>query len=300
MIKQLLIFSFCLTSYGFGVPEESLICPETPAIICSSSNCYTIVGELGRGACGKVLEVCDSNGQLYALKLFSDPVFSADAKRIYELGSTLQHQNIIRSLDYMFDDTSINHPNASIILEFVRGETLNSLPNGTLTPDQAKNLCLQFIDAMRYSLDLGVIHVDMHLENLMIDKDFVLKIIDIDSFFHSDILRAYKDEISGIKNHSFIHSNSETDNKSHEVFSLLASYFDKTITEACMAILCKSNLDRNEKINMRSSIKKLAWEYVEDVEENQSIWIDEYLDHLVALLDGENDSQLSASGTRGK
>ena len=42
---------------------------------------------------------------------------------------------------------------------------------------------------------------------------------------------------------------------------------------------------------MRLSIKKLAWECLEDVEERQYILIDDYLDHLVYLLEYWNQSQ---------
>jgi len=63
------------------------------------------------------------------------------------------------------------------------------------------------------------------------------------------------------------------------------SYYFKDITGICNNLINKSTLPRNDRINMRVEVKKLAWNYQEDVEEGQSITVDYYLNQLIELLE---------------
>jgi len=67
------------------------------------------------------------------------------------------------------------------------------------------------------------------------------------------------------------------------VSMVCSDYFDR-ICETCMVFVRKSDLDREQKINMYAAIKKLAWHYSEDVEDELNTPIDAYFDKLTDIL----------------
>jgi hypothetical protein len=62
-----------------------------------------------------------------------------------------------------------------------------------------------------------------------------------------------------------------------------ARYFDR-ITEICSKLISKSNTNREEKIEMRANIKKIAWNYEEDMEDGTCLPLITYLDLLMQTL----------------
>jgi serine/threonine protein kinase len=68
-----------------------------------------------------------------------------------------------------------------------------------------------------------------------------------------------------------------------QMMPLLSNYFNN-ITEICVRFITKSNLSREKKLKLRTAIKILAWNYLEDVEENLVVPIDYYFDQLIAIL----------------
>jgi len=63
----------------------------------------------------------------------------------------------------------------------------------------------------------------------------------------------------------------------------LVIYFD-TIAEFSFKIIAKSKISREEKMNLHIEIKKLAWNYAEDLEEGKEVFITEYLNKLIETL----------------
>lgn len=59
-----------------------------------------------------------------------------------------------------------------------------------------------------------------------------------------------------------------------------ANYFDR-ITEICIKLISISDTNREEKIEMRANIKKIAWNYEEDMEEGISLPLMTYLEKLL-------------------
>jgi len=83
--------------------------------------------------------------------------------------------------------------------------------------------------------------------------------------------------------------NSSTSTYDSTVFkhAIEIHYFDK-ITNICMTILEKSNLQRNERINLRVDFKKLTWNFQEDMDEGIDSSIQSYLDQLAETLPTAN------------
>lgn len=68
-----------------------------------------------------------------------------------------------------------------------------------------------------------------------------------------------------------------------DLTSVYAFYFD-AISNICISIIEKSDIDRTDKINLRVEIKKLVWNYREDVEEGKVVPLEFYFDQLVQIL----------------
>lgn len=56
------------------------------------------------------------------------------------------------------------------------------------------------------------------------------------------------------------------------------------MTEICIKLISLSDLPRDEKINLRAEIKKVAWNYQEDVDEGKKIAFENYLEALRVIL----------------
>jgi protein-serine/threonine kinase len=101
----------------------------------------------------------------------------------YEIGKQLNHVNIIKTLDMDYDLNCIVYEN------FIGTDMLDYLNNNTQF-DMKKNLRYfsQVLDGMEYLHSVGIAHLDMKLENIVIDENQnLVKIID---FGYSVIFRA--------------------------------------------------------------------------------------------------------------
>lgn len=106
----------------------------------------------------------------------------------YEIGKQLNHVNIIKTLDM---DSNLN----CIVYENFTGTDMLDYLNNNTQFDIRKNLryFAQVLDGMEYLHSVGVAHLDMKLENIVIDeKQNLVKIID---FGYSVIFRANNSEL---------------------------------------------------------------------------------------------------------
>lgn len=72
----------------------------------------------------------------------------------------------------------------------------------------------------------------------------------------------------------------------------ISSYYFNSATEACIKFIAKSDLGRFEKLQLRAEIKKIAWEYEEDCEDQCTLPIEHYFEHLTQLLQTELKSNI--------
>jgi Tol biopolymer transport system component len=132
---------------------------------------YRIVSKLGEGGMGAVYRATDTKlNREVAIKVLPD-AFAADPDRLARF--TREAQVL----------ASLNHPNIAdiygveeraIVMELVDGATLA----GPLTEDRALPLVEQFIDALEYAHDHGVIHRDLKPANLKVTPEGQLKVLD--------------------------------------------------------------------------------------------------------------------------
>jgi serine/threonine protein kinase len=98
--------------------------------------------------------------------------FAREARAIEHL----EHDNILKIFDYSGTDVDACY----IVTEFVDGVTLQKLLNErTRIPSEVTaSIGLRLAEALEYAHNLGIIHRDLKLENVMIRKDGTLKLMD--------------------------------------------------------------------------------------------------------------------------
>jgi hypothetical protein len=279
-MKQILFLFFILHS-AFSFSEE---------VVYSLDECYVISKELGHGAFGVVYEVQDSQGNSFALKKHLPYGYSGKIIRIYEdsyrefsIGQVLDHPNIIKSIDWFIDELDFEY----VLLELVNGENVHDVQKKSLTFEQSLKICLQLIDALEYSLNMGYIYLDMHSKNVMITDNFDMKIIDLSSFFSLDELNMLK--AKGKKGHSLREEKLHRFMARHKgLTEQIDRYFFyinfNDYVRLVIKILNRAEIDRETKINLFAEIKKVEWNYDEDFDESIELPVSEYLNRLKQIL----------------
>jgi serine/threonine-protein kinase len=146
---------------------------------------YEIVGEIGRGAMGRVLRAIDpAIGRTLAIKVIrlDDIADPSEQERLRERlarearsAGALSHPNIVTIYD-----AGEHGDLAFIAMEYVDGTTLaDRLKSGQpLTPEQLARILAETAAALDYAHSKGVVHRDVKPANIMITTDGAAKITD--------------------------------------------------------------------------------------------------------------------------
>jgi len=168
---------------------EKLIAGRWRGFLISSK--YRLLERLGAGGMGAVY-LCEHihMGRKVALKILpiSQAEDAASLARFYREAravARLDHPNIVRAHDIDQDDKL-----HFIVLEFVDGCNLHDFirRNGTTTPERAAHYIRQAALGLQHAHEAGLVHRDIKPGNLLIDRQGVVKILDMGlaRFFHED------------------------------------------------------------------------------------------------------------------
>jgi eukaryotic-like serine/threonine-protein kinase len=143
---------------------------------------YRLLELLGVGGMGQVyLAAHETMRRLVAIKLLTlrpgaDPSILPRFQREARAMAALDHPHIVKAFDADKDD-KIHY----IVLEYVDGLSLNDLvrQRGTLTLDRAANYICQAAIGLHHAHQMGVIHRDIKPGNMLIDRDGLVKILDM-------------------------------------------------------------------------------------------------------------------------
>lgn len=167
-----------------SIPTPSSTCTTTsaPTII---NGRYKVLKELNRGGTAVVYEGQDLHSTEYksvALKIMSLKDGKAtmpltNVKREVEYAASLQHENIVRLIDFVIDGQTI-----IIVWEIIVGPDLLDLLNecgGRMEEKDAAFYFSQLLQAVNFIHSNGLCHRDLKPENCMIDRATKkLKVID--------------------------------------------------------------------------------------------------------------------------
>ncbi|MEZ4316000.1 MAG: protein kinase [Myxococcota bacterium] len=141
---------------------------------------FRILGELGRGGMGRVLDAITPTGASVVVKVLL-PEMARDpdhAQRFYNeahLTSTLSHPNIVRVFDYGTGDGG----EVYMVMEKLVGHELQEFVDaGTMSADRVQHVGVQLLDALQAAHEAGIVHRDIKPGNVFVLEDGHLKVID--------------------------------------------------------------------------------------------------------------------------
>lgn len=158
-------------------------------------NEYKLVKTLGSGGSSKVYLATDSEGNELALKIirkdknFSDSYASHLLIREHEMLQKLEgHPNIIKSNILNWNGQLVYkskmEPVMYVVLEYAKHKAISNFISftGGLEENVANLYVLQLWNAIAHIHSLGFAHLDIKLENMLLDEFFNLKVADMGSW----------------------------------------------------------------------------------------------------------------------
>lgn len=140
---------------------------------------FSFCKELGRGGYSTVYLVRHlRTGRKYALKCAMKFKKGKDRSRKtlqeIEVLSQFNHSSIIRLSGWFEDEDTIY-----LVLQYIPGRDLSKFFKNTLpSKHTVKNIIFQIVESLQYCHEKGVIHRDMKLENILINKKLQIKLTD--------------------------------------------------------------------------------------------------------------------------
>ncbi|SFV57338.1 Serine/threonine protein kinase PrkC, regulator of stationary phase [hydrothermal vent metagenome] len=163
--------------------ENSIIKKKDPSIL---NNRYTLGKKIGEGGLSEVYEAQDIYAQYFednksiVIKIPSYQI--TDKKDVaafvyseYSLLSSLNHENIVKAIDFGIDDkTNI----AYLVMEKLEGELLVNVSLHKIDKQMKRNMANSLYKALVHIHSRGIIHADINPTNIMISPDGNAKIFD--------------------------------------------------------------------------------------------------------------------------
>jgi len=144
---------------------------------------YIVLGSIGSGAMSQVFAgIAIEQRELVAIKILrteldEDGCLSQRFRRESEIYERLDHPNIVS-----FFSSDLKAAKPYIVLEFIRGESLNEVIAGAggtpLSVEQAVNVTLDVARALEYAHEQGVLHRDVKPANIVVTQDDRVKLLD--------------------------------------------------------------------------------------------------------------------------
>lgn len=148
-------------------------------------NRYEILEQIGEGGMATVYKAkCHTLDRLVAIKVLKseyaeDEEFVKKFMMECQSAAKLNHPNIVGIYD--FHEIELDgKPVYFIVMEYIDGITLKELieKKGFITEEEAVDIALQILEALKEAHSHGVIHRDIKPHNIMISKNGIVKVTD--------------------------------------------------------------------------------------------------------------------------
>ena len=123
-------------------------------------------------------------GSMVAIKFLNEDNNYDDVKTEVDYMKNLNHPNIVKCIGFKEDGLQVKDdgkeiPVAYIVMELVEfGELYGYVANKALRPEICRFYFKQILEVLKYLHEQGVVHRDLKLDNIMLDKSYNVKIID--------------------------------------------------------------------------------------------------------------------------
>jgi eukaryotic-like serine/threonine-protein kinase len=143
---------------------------------------YELLDKIAEGGMGTVYKARDREAdRIVAIKIVTahvakNPVLMKRFEQEYRVASDLDHPNIVRALDFGFDN---NRP--YLVMEYVDGESLGQRieRDGRIAENEAIRLIAQIAQALHKAHKQGIVHRDVKPDNVIVSSDGVAKLADL-------------------------------------------------------------------------------------------------------------------------
>ena len=118
----------------------------------------------------------DENDNKYAIKKIykkNDIKYLNLVEKEIEIMEKLNHKNIVKLYDKIHTDKHI-----FLIMELCDGDLNNYIKNNVLSENVIKEIMKQLIEVLKYIMDNNIVHRDLKPHNILINKDYTLKLAD--------------------------------------------------------------------------------------------------------------------------
>lgn len=141
---------------------------------------YVLLRELGRGGCGATVLLEDPTIGLHVVCKKYQPMYGDHAGELFErfVGEVrvlyrLSHPNVVRVYNhYIYPESRAGY----VLMEYIDGAEIHEFVGRD--PGQLAALFEQAVDAFAYLEEQRVLHRDIRMRNLMVDRAGLLKVID--------------------------------------------------------------------------------------------------------------------------
>ncbi|OBA19939.1 kinase-like protein [Metschnikowia bicuspidata var. bicuspidata NRRL YB-4993] len=172
------------------LPKTKSSC-ELPSLTSRLAEKYDIGRLIGTGASGSVNLINDRHdfSKTYALKKFRTKLRSENeqdylrkVRNEFLVGKHLSHQNLIHTIE-LFQENSDSSTSSEyyIVMEYCPYDFFNLVMSGLMKYDEICCYFKQIVNGVQHLHHSGIAHRDLKLDNCVVDKNGILKLIDFGS-----------------------------------------------------------------------------------------------------------------------